>query len=96
MNPTKLKQLEKDDLLSQWQKQQRSKKYCNDQFFLKMKAFDPWEKDRREKEMLETHIPSLKGLKSVTWGPRHRRNKDINQQLQNERIMSSRMHFGNN
>ena len=86
MNSTKLKQLEKDDLMSQWQKQQRTKGYRNDQFFLKQKATDPWEKSRKDKEMLESHIPALKNLKSVSWGSHHRRNKDINQQLMNNRI----------
>lgn len=89
MNPTKLKQLEKDDLLSQWQKEQRSKGHTNSQFFLKMKHSDPWEKERQSKNMLQQHIPALKGLQSVQWGTHHRRNKDINQQLQNQRIIAS-------
>lgn len=93
MNHTKLKQLEKDDLLSEWQKQQRAKNFRNDNLFLQMKASDPWMIERREKSVLETHIPGLKSLKSSKWGPRHRSNKDINQQLKNQRMMASRENF---
>lgn len=93
MNPTKLKQLEKDDLLSQWQKNQRSRNHKNEQFFIQMKAMDPWEIDRREKKMVETQIPGLSTLKSVQWNARHRRNRDINQQLENNKMMAARRNF---
>lgn len=93
MNQTKLKHLQKNDYLSQWQQNQRSLGHKNKQFFLTKPTIDPWEKDRREKYVIESQIPSLANLKSVSWGPRHRHNKDINQQLENQRIMKSQEYF---
>lgn len=86
---TKLKQLDKPDLLSNWQKEQIDRGFINEQFFQKLEPIDPWAKERADKEFLGTHIPSLAELKSVNWGTRFRRNRDINQQLLNSKIKSS-------
>lgn len=93
MSYTKLKQLDKDDLLSRWQKDQRDRGFSNEQFFQKLEPIDPWAKERRDKEMLQSHIPALAELKSVSWGSRFRKNRDINQQLLHSKIKSSKNIF---
>ena len=88
---SKLSHLEKDSLLSDWQKEQRRRNFNNGQFFLPQQNIqDPWKEDKKTKTMMEAHIPALQG---VEWGTRFRSNRDFNQNIKNKRILSAKNMF---
>lgn len=92
MTPAKLKQLEKKDLMSEWQRNQQIER-GSQHMFLPMKTFDPWERQRKEKQVVEKQIPALSNLQNVQWGTRFRTNRDINNILNNQRILTSSKQF---
>ena len=89
MERTKLTSLQKNDLLSNWQKQQKDKGYQNAQFFLAQPQYDPWQIKRAQEEALTKVIPALKGHKFGY----ARNNKEINQVIQNKKWENIRKNF---
>lgn len=90
LSAAKLKALEKNDNLSEWQKAQKS---GSSTFFIKQKTFDPWEIRRTEENVIHKQIPSLETIKAKSCVSNHRFNKDINQHLENQRILKARKEF---
>lgn len=86
MNGTKLKHLQKEDLLSQWQKEQREKKYYNPHMFLNAPKINPWNIGQMETNKVKKEIPSLKNLQ-FGFSARHRNNKEMNQIINNQKIL---------
>lgn len=86
MNGTKLKQLEKPDLLSNWQKQQKEKRHYNPEMYLKRQEIDPWALGRMETEIIKQNIPALAKLQ-FGFSARHRNNKEMNQIINNQKMM---------
>jgi predicted RND superfamily exporter protein len=92
MNPAKLSQLTKDDLISAWQKEQIAKGHQNPGFFMERKEFDPWKLDKIEVNAVKENIPSLNKLE---FGGRYRCNKDINQAIKQSRFQQNIETFRN-
>ena len=91
MIPTKLSHLEKETLLSKWQKEQIRLQHQNNQFFLPIPQIaDPWEQERQKKKVIESQIPALQ---NTQWGSRFRSNKDMNNNINNTRILTSNSMF---
>lgn len=91
MNPTKLSHLEKETMLSKWQKEQIEKKHNNSQMFLSPQhPTDPWENERKLKSVTEQIIPPLQ---NTQWNTRFRSNRDMNQNMVNKKILASKSMF---
>ena len=89
---TKLKTLQKSDNLSQWQQNQKADN-SNSGFFIKQKSYDPWELRRQEEMVITKQIPSLEKIKAKSCVSNHRYNKDINNHLENQRMLKARQAF---
>jgi hypothetical protein len=92
MQGTKLKHLNKDDLLSKWQKEQIKLGYHNPQFFHKPDEIDPWKLGQMETQIVKEHIPALKNT-NFMFSANRRNNKEMNQILKNNKIIKSHQHF---
>lgn len=87
MYGTKLKTLNKDENLTEWQKDQKKKNYYNPSFFLKQETkLDPWEIGRRETQKVKNEIPVLSDLK-FGFSARHRNNKEVNNLIRNQKMI---------
>lgn len=93
MSGTKLSSLKKEDLLSQWQKEQKKKNYYNANFFTKRSNIeDPWAIQRHETNLLKETIPALKSME-FDFSARRRNNRDTNQTIANKKMMTAHKLF---
>lgn len=90
MEHTKLKHLDKEEFLTDWEKSQRRNQHRNPQFFIQLNEIDPWEIKRQEENIIKKNIPALKDYRY----PLKYNNREMNQIIQNKKWDSMKNNFG--